>query len=193
MGYGALSGAARTALSALRKYGLLEDHGDNVRVSDLAIKILVQPEGSEERIAAIRTAAFKPEIIKELATSHGHMPNDLLRAHLISERKFSEAGADQFILALRDTLALVARVDPDYDPSMAHSDVEIRVADTTPPSDPARAALRPRMYSWALSKGISAELRIMGDPLTKVDADRLRQYVDLTVNALATDESQKAS
>ena len=53
---------------------------------------------------------------------------------------------------------------------------------------PARGG-KPRTYSWALSKDVSVELRIVGDPLTKAEADRLRQYVDLTVSALVVEGS----
>jgi len=54
-------------------------------------------------------------------------------------------------------------------------------------AQPARGAVRPRLYSWALSKDVSARLEITGDPLTKEQAERLRQYVDLTVSALAAE------
>src|SRR5437899_4642160 len=83
MGYGALSGSARVLLSALRKYGLIEDHGGNVRVSDLGLRILMHQEGSAERDAAIREAAFKPEIIRELSATYGDVSNEVLRPHLL--------------------------------------------------------------------------------------------------------------
>lgn len=44
-----------------------------------------------------------------------------------------------------------------------------------------------RVYSWALSKDVSAELRITGDSIKKSHAERLRQYVDLTMAALAAE------
>ena len=44
-----------------------------------------------------------------------------------------------------------------------------------------------RAYLWALSKDVAAELRITGTPLTKAEADRLRQYLDLTISALVAE------
>lgn len=41
-----------------------------------------------------------------------------------------------------------------------------------------------RTFSWALSKAASAELRITGDALFQAEADRLRQYIELTVKAV---------
>src|SRR2546422_6199814 len=110
MGYKGLNGTTRGILSALRKYWLIEDTGDNIRVSDLALRVLIHPEGSEEQRNAIRVAAFKPEIIKELYESHRHVTPDVLRSHLMLDRGFSEAGANQFIQAFLDTLTLVARL-----------------------------------------------------------------------------------
>jgi hypothetical protein len=53
------------------------------------------------------------------------------------------------------------------------------------PPDPEQP--KPRQFSWALSKEASAELRITGE-LAKAEADRLRQYVELTVGALVADD-----
>lgn len=71
---------------------------------------------------------------------------------------------------------------------MAGTTRERSLSETLPATDAARAG-KPRSYSWALSKDVSAELRIVGDPLTKAEAERLRQYVDLTLGALVAEPS----
>src|SRR5438477_144269 len=66
MGYNTLNGASATAISALHKYGLLDRVGDEVKISDRALRIL-HPEPLEERSAAILEAAREPPLFGELA------------------------------------------------------------------------------------------------------------------------------
>src|SRR5690348_4606768 len=59
LGYNGLNGASLKAISALTKYGLLDEtQGDKLKVSPLAISILFPGKG-DNRAAAIREAAFK--------------------------------------------------------------------------------------------------------------------------------------
>ena len=69
-GYGGLNGPARTTLSALKKYALISEGKTGLRVSDLAMKIL-HPENEDERQAALREAAMRPELFRQLA-ENGH-------------------------------------------------------------------------------------------------------------------------
>ncbi len=193
LGYKTLSGPVRTKLSALKKYGLLDDDKQGLQVSDLAMLIL-HPEHPQERQAATQEAAVKPDLFRELLENYQHGSDDALRAHLL-RRHFSEAGARHLITAFRDTLAVAKLSGSGYASSkdtkepetMPTSGLEVRATETIPVTDSSRAAARPRSYSWPLSKDVSVELRIIGDPLTKAEADRLRQYVDLTVSALVAD------
>ena len=59
MGYQSLSGTAGKALSALKKYGLVEGRGDGLRVSRDALTILTDEnaEDQRERASALRRAA----------------------------------------------------------------------------------------------------------------------------------------
>src|SRR5438309_12108284 len=59
MGYNSLNGASATTISALHKYGLLERNGDEIKVSERALRIL-HPHSPEERASAIRDAASQP-------------------------------------------------------------------------------------------------------------------------------------
>lgn len=106
IGYTALSGTARSNLSSLRQYGLVDDTPNGVRISDLALNILVQPENSKERAQALWEASRKPNIIAELAESHADASDDSLRAYLITKRKFSADGAGRFLGTFRDALTL---------------------------------------------------------------------------------------
>lgn len=182
MGYGALSGAARVLLSALRKYGLIEGQGKNVRVSELALRILVHPEGSEDRNAAIRAAAFKPDIFKELAPSYARVADDMLRAYLLSERKFSRVGAEQFIPAFRETLALVARLDGGYDADMTAGTTPNVIAPMLPAGTPGigRQQQPPRPFNLLIDDETSVEMRVLGGngTLLGLSAGQLGTLID---------------
>ena len=117
-GYKPRSGQGKVALSALIKFGLLEDEGSGenrkVRLTPLALKILLddRPE-SPERLEAIRTAALMPAIHKELWGKYqGSLPSDAnLRYYLRTERGFQDEAADLFIKQFRSTLAFAQLLD----------------------------------------------------------------------------------
>jgi hypothetical protein len=109
-----LSSQFLTSISAVKKFGLLEalpqrgPHSGQVKISDLARDIIVdEREGSQEREAAIKTAAMKPEIHADLWRKYtGELPSDAnLRFHLIRDLKFTEQGAGDFINQFRRTIA----------------------------------------------------------------------------------------
>jgi hypothetical protein len=109
MGYNSLNGASATAISALHKYGLLERVGDEVKVSERALRIL-HPHSPEERVQAIREAGAEPALFAKLAERFpGRFPNEeLLRNYLVREG-FAPSAVSHVILAYRDTSELVER------------------------------------------------------------------------------------
>lgn len=120
MGYNSLNGASATAISALHKYGLLERIGDDIKISERALRIL-HPHSSDEKMAAIREAASQPELFAELAERFpGQTPSeDLLRNYLI-RKGFAPNAVTGVILAYRETVELVGRFGGPYDsPSTA--------------------------------------------------------------------------
>jgi hypothetical protein len=196
-GHGAVSGSARIRLGALRKYGLIDHGAQGLRVSDLALQLIQYPPDTSEYRAALREAALAPQLFRELRETHADASEHSLRAYLVTRKGFSETGAAQVIKAFRATMALAKLGDsghiedqtPEESASMATTTHERSPADlATAPPDATRGG-KPRAYSWALSKDVSAELRIVGDPLTKAEAERLRQYVDLTLGALVVESS----
>lgn len=134
LGYGGLNGASNKAISAISKYGLLEDvNGDKVKVSPLAMSILF-PGAPSEKTAAIKEAAFKPAIFSEIAGEWGgQQPSDAnLRSWLI-RRNFASDALDRVIQSYRDTIGLVAQEGGSYDSGQVVSPA----SDFTPsPSDP---------------------------------------------------------
>lgn len=194
LGYKGLNGPSRTVLSALKKYGLLDELKTGGRVSDLAVALL-HPANDEQRLGALRDAALRPELFRELQQNYSQGSDAAIAAILI-QRGFSPQAATQVIEGFRDTMSIAQLGASGYNPPTGEGEpeamaattgLEARATDAISVTDPARGAVRPRLYSWALSKDVSARLEITGDPLTKEQAERLRQYVDLTVSALAAE------
>lgn len=113
--YTSLNGPAGLQLSALVKFGLMDDQGTKkdrrVRLTDLAVTILNHPN-EDERQRGIRIAALAPQVHREMWDEYGlDLPSDTnLMWNLTRERGFTESGAKEFIKEYRATLAY-ARMD----------------------------------------------------------------------------------
>lgn len=105
MGYGGLNGASAIVVSALSKYGLIEGHGENLRVSSLGQDLVLHRRGEEEYERALRTAAFMPTFFRELRDQYPHgLPSEhSLRATLI-KGGFNAKSVDGAVRAYRETL-----------------------------------------------------------------------------------------
>lgn len=186
VGYKALSGPARTALSALKKYGLVTDDGPGVRVSDLAIQIL-HPGSAEEHLHALREAAMKPDIFREFMQTHTEASDEALTSTLI-RRGFSVAGARQFIDAFRDTLSIAKLSGSEYDfakitqesEAMASGGLthEVRIGDSASMSDTTKRQVT-RAFSWPLDDDTTAEVRIVGTQVSRDHLDALIEYLEV--------------
>jgi hypothetical protein len=216
-GYSALSGHARIKLAAVKKFQLISDEGRGVRVSDLALEILPFPDGSSEQLPALRRAALAPELFQELAVNFLHGSDDAIRRELTYRRSFLDDGASSAIKAFRETVQ-VAKLDaPDYilehatepspeprpaptNPSSARSPRHASKAATamtsthqppaapsTPPQ-PQAATTGVKVFSWPLSKGVTAEVRFTGSEVGPEHLERLRKYLELAKDAMADEE-----
>jgi len=110
LGYGGLNGASLTSISALKKYGLLEEVGSKqLKITQEALVILVDPADSVERAKAIQAAAFGPTLFAELRKEYGSTApsDDNLRAYLL-KRGFNQGAVAAPIRAYRETLELVS-------------------------------------------------------------------------------------
>lgn len=116
LGYSGMNGASATALSALKKYGLLLDEGKQLKISSDALTILVDPKDSVERAKLIVKAAFSPQLFSDLNEQYGEtVPSDEnMRAYLL-KRAFSPSTVDAPIRAYRETMELVSEVKKLYD------------------------------------------------------------------------------
>jgi len=108
--------SASSTVSALIKFGLLEDTGSGierrVRLTTRARAILQAPE--HEKQEALRVAALSPEAINRLVEMFPNgLPSDQnLEWHLKSEMGFTDKGAGEFLKVLRSTLEYAQVADP---------------------------------------------------------------------------------
>lgn len=115
MGYNSLNGASATAVSALAKYGLIERTGDELKVSERALRIL-HPHSPGERAQAIRDAAREPALFNELTERFpGRAPNDDLLRNYLVRNGFAPSAVQAVILAYRETSDFVEREAGSYD------------------------------------------------------------------------------
>ena len=135
LGYNGLNGASATSISALGKYGLLERHGEDHRVSERAMRIL-HPHSPAEKAEAIREAAFAPPLFQELADKFpGRLPaEEVLRNYLI-RNAFAPSAVSSVILAYRETMELVEHGGGTY-----HTESEAHPSEAQPEMQPQPSA-----------------------------------------------------
>jgi hypothetical protein len=119
LGYAGVNGSSLGVMSALKKYGLLEDVGKDWKVSADALTILVDPPDSTDRADAIRRAAKAPALFANLLEEYGEKPpsDDNLRAYLL-KRGFAQSAVDTPMRAYRETLEYVSKLPGTYNAPM---------------------------------------------------------------------------
>ena len=107
MGYSTLNGGSLTALSALKKFGLLDEDGEGLKITPDALTALVEGAGSTERARVLVKLATHPELFAEMQAAYpGAAPNDeILRAWLL-RKGFLQSTVDIPIRAYRETIDL---------------------------------------------------------------------------------------
>lgn len=124
LGYSGLHGASATAVSAVRKYGLLERQGTDLKISERGMRCL-HPHDPPEREAAIREAALEPTLFAELRDRFpGGTGNDELVRNYLIRTGFTPGAASNALLAYRDTMDLVEREGGGYDTASSEAEPE---------------------------------------------------------------------
>ena len=190
LGYRSMSGPARTKLSALRKFDLIEETGSGVRISDLAMTILY-PRSPEEKQNALRAAATAPGLFRELAEYPGASDENLVSR--LVRTGFTEAGAKLAVASYRRTMSLAPDEATAYDgPNeeanevLATSPVGTGVDRLRPPAGLPTSS---NTLSIPLPDGVKAELRWAGGPMTKRALALLRRYLDLYEETISEPEA----
>jgi len=110
MGFSGTTGSSDRALSALFHFGLAEKvvKGE-LRVTDLAIQLL-HPDSQNERREALREAAFRPELFKELRERYpGEPPSAAALGSYLSRQGFAAAAIGPASRAYLETCYFLQR------------------------------------------------------------------------------------
>jgi hypothetical protein len=142
-GYTTLNGNSTKVLGAMRKYGLVEDAPNGVKVSPDGIVIAAHKKNPfhPDRTAAVRRAADRVELFGTIQKDFGVSPSEPnLIAQLIG-RGFTPDGASRAARSYRATMALVGAPNADY-PSGQEAQSAGVEEDISKPSGGASAARR---------------------------------------------------
>lgn len=195
MGYAGLNGSALSALSALSKFGLLEGRGDETKVTDLAVRIIAHPSGTQERAEALREAASKPDLFAELDAKFqgGKASDQAIRAYLLTQ-KFLPSAADASIRSYRETKTFVEAESDGYTAPEKETVVEIAPGVTShirprggfssaPTAEEIRQAgghVLPRQGDdpFEVTATPSSGLRVVGQLRSLEEVERLIEYLN---------------
>ncbi len=114
-GYNSVSGPVRRGVGALRQYGLLEQKkGDNAKITNRGLTIVLRNAASNEYKAAVQGAALDPPLFAELYNNGKYQAApDALLQYLVVEKQFTNEGATRFIDTMKATMALANLQDSD--------------------------------------------------------------------------------
>ncbi len=115
IGFSGAHGSALVVLSALKKFGLVEDKGGRLVPSKGAIDILTFQPGHPRRIQALRTAVVSPTAYRSVLEQYGgigQLPSDqTLRAELVADRGFTEKSVTGFVKDFKASLVYAGLSD----------------------------------------------------------------------------------
>jgi hypothetical protein len=114
IGYSTAHGEAYSVLSALKKFGLVEDKTGRMVPTARAIEILSLPANDPRRLGAIRKAAVAPPIYAELLKDYrdtGLPADDTLEGELIAYKGFNPNAVKLFLRSFKETLEFAGLSD----------------------------------------------------------------------------------
>jgi hypothetical protein len=113
LGHEGLSGPALGKIGALRAYGLVEGNGDENRISEDCITALMAPEGSRDKMEALRRLAFAPGLFQEVWKTFDTPPSDSNLRFWLIRRGFSPDAAAKAAKTYLATVAIVTMAERD--------------------------------------------------------------------------------
>jgi hypothetical protein len=174
LGYSGLNGASLKMISALGKYGLLEEVGDKqFRVSKLAMAIM-HPASPEEKRDALREAASGPALFQKLTEQfEGQRPSETNLRSWLLRNGFAKSAVDNVIKAYGETMDLVGESRSGYS-------VPAVIAERKAEREPMQAArieradLRPKQDDEPFSVELMRNrFRVVGELTSREDAEKL--------------------
>jgi hypothetical protein len=205
MGYKPSSSSADRALSAMVKsYGLLDQQGTKknngmVQLTQLAKKILLLPQDSEERINAITQAVLKDELMQKVFDKWAGGDGVPQRKEIITELQldprfdeFTQDAAIRFATVIQETFEFLdpskyngTDVQNDFDEGDDMLTQDISKQDKTPPP------VGTTDYALPLAGGKRKVVLRAPNGLTEKEFDRIIQWLNVIKDGLLEDEQQE--
>jgi hypothetical protein len=188
LGYSGLNGASLKMISALGKYGLLEEMPNKqFRVSKLAMAIL-HPASAEEKRDALLEASRGPALFQKLTEQfEGQRPSETNLRSWLLRNGFARSAVDNVVKAYGETMDLVGESSGAYKGTVAQA---APVREVRPQmhygGGPAVAFDRPAQN---MGEPFSVELmrdrfRVVGELVSKADALKLIDILKMAANLL---------
>ena len=196
-GYSPKSGSGLAALSALKQFQLLEGRDEDVRVTELALKLL-EPLNSKEFSDACKEAALSPPLFAELHSSFSGRPvaASVIRSLAVRNHGFTSTGADRLAKVYLETIKLIQPSFEDENTSEENttnddqerdSVARVRVRTRVPPiqSEPeattqsADIPTEGTVLKFKLTRECEATVSFSGD-LTELAFKRLISHLELS-------------
>jgi hypothetical protein len=188
MGYTSLNGRALGKIGAVRAYGLVEGSGDELRITDDAVKALMAPASSNERTEALGRLASRPQLFQELTKGFPTMPSlDNLQYALV-KRGFTQDAAEKAAKSYLATMNLAGGIQDEYNPPDEEIGDDPAEDDIPPPPPPPRKAKimegERELTTGLLAKDASFRLIVSGNIGVK-EIERLIQKLEIDKDILA--------
>lgn len=126
-GFSEKSSGLRSAIAALRQFGLVESSGwgesRKLKLSSRALDIVTERPGSPRRAQAIRDAALAPKIYADIFARFpdGLPPSDhAIASYLLLEKDFNKNAVPTFVANLRANLKYADLTNPPERPGSTH-------------------------------------------------------------------------
>lgn len=188
LGYGGLNGASIGAISALAKYGLLEKSGEDLKLSERAMK-LIAAQSVEEHTEALWEAARAPVLFAELVEQYkGKLPDDEVIRSYLKRKGFADSALPQVIQSFRETMEFVTQETGEYDghrkPEAENMQTSHQISDSVA-GNPSKNASMHTIFQMRLKDGTVIRLDASGE-LDSKHAEAIKGLVDMALGAETT-------
>ncbi len=132
MGYSGINGASLKTISSLKKYGLLEGRGEDVRLTKDAQTLIIDDPKAKDYIDAIRRSALNPEIYSEINRQFQMGGSERNIAVYLEKQGFKPDAAKNVAQNYKETMALVSDGGEAYDGSEDDTVMDTQPGRTAP-------------------------------------------------------------
>ncbi len=203
IGFATAHGQAHSVLSALKKFGLVEEGNGRVYPSQRALEILNLRADDARRIQAIKDAALSPPIYRELIEENrerGLPAAEAMEAELVTYKNFNPNAVAGFVKDFRDSLEFAGLSDISVLPSTGEDEMNTSAQpETTKPTQNKRAqplsaaaldfkfvaspTVRKYPIDISIPRNLKAEISITGEYKLE-DLEKLKRQVERVIESI---------